>query len=123
MGIKLCDRYNSDDFVDIVQKLRILNVSYQQGFPISYDQLKELKIIGLIKRYTNLNNWLMAIKICEHMEIPLEEGIYKILANWCLFIMNRCKSQQKDKISEELAAEKILFKIRDYPGISYAGNN
>lgn len=121
MGIKLCERYNTDDFVDIVRKLRILNVSHQHGFPITFEQLNELTVIGLVNRYTNLNNWLMAIKICEHMEVSLEEGIYKILASWCLFVMNRCKSQNQDQISEELAAEKILFKIQDYSGISYAG--
>ncbi len=66
MGMKLCDRYNTNSFVEIKRKLRVINNAHQNGFPITYEQLNELTIVGIANRFTNLENWLMAINFCVH---------------------------------------------------------
>uniref|UniRef100_A0A915DEZ6 Vacuolar protein sorting-associated protein 16 homolog n=1 Tax=Ditylenchus dipsaci TaxID=166011 RepID=A0A915DEZ6_9BILA len=119
MGMMLCERYNTTPFVNIARTLRVLNTLRQFGLPLSYAELEELSMVSLINRLNALHQWPLAIQICNLMEIGLEEGVYKVLANWCLAIITQC-AEKSDRGEEQVVAQKIFSRLESYPGISYA---
>lgn len=101
-----------------------MNEVRRLGIPISYAQLNELKREALIDRLIELRHWPMAIKICDYLEIPLDDGVYKVLGHWATHLMesyDQEKNKSKTPPSAELIAEKLFKKLEQYPGISYAG--
>ena len=103
-------------FVDICQKLKILNAIRRPsvGIPLTFYQLEVLTTHGLIDRLIERRHFLLALRIAAFLKIAPEEGDIKILTKWAFF-----KVRQQD-ISEEQIANDIANKLQHYSGVSYA---
>ena len=73
-GKSVLDLYNSDDFVDMTEILRVLNSVrfYKVGMPLSYDQYIRLTPERLIQRLMNRHEYLLAIKISDYLRLPTD---------------------------------------------------
>ena len=110
-GKSVLDLYNSDDFVDMTETLRVLNSVrfYEIGLPISYDQYVRLTPEGLIQRLVNRNEYLLALKVSEYLRLP-PDGIY---VHW---------ASQKVRVSsesEDVICRTIVERLKDKKGISF----
>ena len=79
-GKSVLDLYNSDDFVDMCELLRVLNAVrfYDIGLPISYDQFIRLTPERLVKRLINRSEYLLALRISDYLRLPTE----RIYVHW-----------------------------------------
>lgn len=117
-----CERYDRSKFVEIVNKMNLLNDTYYFGFPMSYNQLNELSVESYINRLISLRQWEFAINICNYMNIEAEKGVYKVLAYWCRALFNEFKKDSKlGEINQNVLSEKIINQLNIYPGVSFAG--
>ena len=110
-GKSVLDLYNSDDFVDMTETLRVLNAVrfYEVGIPISYEQYIRLTPDRLVDRLINRNEYLLALRVSEYLRLPTE----KIYVHW---------AQQKVRLSsetEEAIAHSIVSRLRSKRGISF----
>lgn len=110
-GKSVLDLYNSDDFVDMTETLRVLNAVrfYEIGLPISYEQYTRLTPERLIERLINRNEYLLALRVSEYLRLPTE----KIYVHW---------AQQKVRLSsepEDAIAHTIVSRLRSKRGISF----
>lgn len=110
-GKSVLDLYNSDDFVDMTETLRVLNAVrfYEIGIPISYEQYTRLTPERLIERLINRNEYLLALRVSEYLRLPTE----KIYVHW---------AQQKVRLSSEpeyAIAHTIVSRLRSKRGISF----
>ncbi|CBX96515.1 similar to vacuolar protein sorting vps16 [Plenodomus lingam JN3] len=110
-GKSVLDLYSSDDFVDICDTLRVLNAVrfYEVGLPLSYDQYRRMTPEKLIERLTNRNEYLLALRIADHLHLPANQ----IHGHW---------AQQKVRVSqapEEEICSLIVKKLCGKPGVSF----
>ena len=110
-GKSVLDLYNSDDFVDMTETLRVLNAVrfYEIGIPISHDQYMRLTPERLIERLICRNEYLLALRMSEYLRLPTE----KIYVHW---------AQQKVRLSsdpEDAIAHTIVSRLRSKRGISF----
>jgi len=110
-GKSVLDLYNSDDFVDMTETLRVLNSVrfYEIGLPVSYDQYVRLTPEGLVQRLVNRNEYLLALKVSEYLRLP-PDGIY---VHW---------ASQKVRVSsesEDVICRTIVERLKDKKGISF----
>ncbi|RJE18873.1 Vacuolar protein [Aspergillus sclerotialis] len=110
-GKAVLDLYNSDDFVEMTEKLRVLKAirDYQVGLPISYEQFIRLTPEKLIERLVNRHEYLLAIRISEYLQIPAD----KVYVHW---------ASQKVKVSnvdDEAVCKLIVQRLDGKPGISF----
>ncbi|KAF7118876.1 hypothetical protein CNMCM5793_008508 [Aspergillus hiratsukae] len=110
-GKSVLDLYNSDEFVEMTEKLRVLKAvrDYQTGLPISYEQYLRLTPEKLIERLVNRHEYLLSIRISEYLQIPAD----KIYVHW---------ASQKVKVStvdDEAVCKLIVQKLEGKPGISF----
>nr|POF18683.1 putative vacuolar protein sorting-associated protein 16 like [Quercus suber] len=110
-GKSVLDLYNSDDFVDMTEVLRILNAVrfYEIGLPISYEQYTRLTPERLIQRLVNRQEYLLALKISEFLHLPVD----RIYVHW---------AQQKvrtSKTDEDSICQDIVRKLSGQRGISF----
>uniref|UniRef100_A0A915MEA5 Vacuolar protein sorting-associated protein 16 homolog n=1 Tax=Meloidogyne javanica TaxID=6303 RepID=A0A915MEA5_MELJA len=106
IGMRRCQRpYDADKFVRICRLLRVLNALRLMGIPLTFTQLEELSPASIVDRLVVLGHWPMAVKLCEFLEINSKEGVYKVIAHWCLAMMTTFKEQNRD--SESANAHKI----------------
>ncbi|EGS20838.1 putative vacuolar protein sorting-associated protein [Thermochaetoides thermophila DSM 1495] len=110
-GKSVLDIYNSDDFVDMCETLRVLNAVrfYEVGLPLSYEQYQRLSPSGLISRLLNRHEYLLAIRIADHLRLPTD----KIHVHWASAKV-RLGSEDDDTI-----CRKIVEKLSGKPGISF----
>lgn len=121
MGMRRCDRpYDSDKFVRICRLLRVLNALRLMGIPLTYTQLEHLSTPSTIDRLVALGHWPMAIRLCEFLELEPREGLYKVLAHWCMAMMVAHKERADGKV--EALAQRIVAQLKRYPAIAYAGD-
>ncbi|KAI1935115.1 Vacuolar protein sorting-associated protein 16 [Ophidiomyces ophidiicola] len=110
-GKSILDLYNSDEFVDMCERLRVLNAvrDYRVGIPISYDQYIHLTPEKLIQRLVNRREYLLAIRVSEYLRLSAD----KIYVHW---------ASQKVKVSsedDETVCHLIVQKLRGKHGISF----
>uniref|UniRef100_A0A183C4E4 Vacuolar protein sorting-associated protein 16 homolog n=1 Tax=Globodera pallida TaxID=36090 RepID=A0A183C4E4_GLOPA len=130
IGIRRCDRpYDPDRFVHICRVLRVLNALRPMGIPLTHQQLNELSLSSVIDRLASLNHWPLSIKLCNFLNLPPKNGVFKVLGHWCLAMMERYKERQRDLAmaaeerhaqTEEGLAQRMVAKLAEYPTISYA---
>jgi vacuolar protein sorting-associated protein 16 len=79
-GKSVLDLYSSDEFVDMINDLRVLNAvrDYRVGLPLTYDQYLRLGPERLITRLINRREHLLAIKLSEFLVLPLN----KVYVHW-----------------------------------------
>ncbi|OGE58308.1 hypothetical protein PENARI_c001G02310 [Penicillium arizonense] len=110
-GKSVLELYNSDEFVEMTEKLRVLKAlrDYKIGLPLSYEQYLRLSPEGLIERLINRHEYLLAIRISEYLQIPAD----KIYVHW---------ASQKVKVStvdDEAVCKLIVQRLDSKPGISF----
>ncbi|KAJ5690020.1 hypothetical protein N7462_004412 [Penicillium macrosclerotiorum] len=110
-GKSVLDLYNSDEFVEMTEKLRVLTAvrDYQIGLPISYEQYLRLTPECLIERLINRHEYLLAIKVSEYLQIPAD----RIYVHW---------ASQKVRVStvdDEAVCKLIVQRLEGKPGISF----
>lgn len=111
-GKSVLDLYNSDDFVDMTEVLRVLNAVrfYEVGLPLSYDQYLRLTPERLAQRLVNRQEYLLALKISEFLHLPVD----KIYVHWA-----RQKVSSSTNTDEDSICEAIVRKLNGKRGISF----
>ncbi|CAG8258947.1 unnamed protein product [Penicillium salamii] len=110
-GKSVLDLYNSDEFVEMTEKLRVLKSlrDYRIGLPLTYEQYLRLTPDGLIERLINRHEYLLAIRISEYLQIPAD----RVYVHW---------ASQKVKVStvdDEAVCKLIVQRLDGKPGISF----
>ena len=110
-GKSVLDLYNSDEFVEMTETLRVLNAVrfYEVGLPLSYDQYIRLTPEKLIERLINRHEYLLALRISEYLHLPTD----KIYVHW---------ASQKVRIStadEDSICRLIVQKLAGKKGVSF----
>ena len=79
-GKSVLDIYNSDDFVDMCETLRVLNAVryYEVGLPLSYEQYQRLTPEGLVERLVNRHEHLLALRVAGYLRLPTD----RIYVHW-----------------------------------------
>ncbi|KAK4186845.1 putative vacuolar protein sorting-associated protein 16 [Podospora australis] len=110
-GKSVLDIYNSDDFVDMCETLRVLNAVryYKIGLPLSYEQYQRLSPSNLISRLLNRHEYLLALRIAGYLRLPTD----KIYVHWATAKV-RHSAEDDDTI-----CRKIVEKLSGKPGISF----
>ncbi|KAL7626682.1 Vacuolar protein sorting-associated protein 16 [Parahypoxylon ruwenzoriense] len=110
-GKSVLDIYNSDDFVDMCETLRVINAVryYEIGLPLSYEQYQRLTPEGLIQRLINRHEYLLALRIAGYLRLPTD----RIYVHWASAKV-RVGAEDDDSICR-LVVEKLSGK----PGISF----
>lgn len=110
-GKSVLELYNSDEFVEMTEKLRVLSAvrEYKIGLPLSYAQYLRLTPEGLVERLINRHEYLLAIRVSEYLQIPAD----KIYVHW---------ASQKVRVSsvdDEAVCKLIVQRLEGKPGISF----
>lgn len=110
-GKSVLELYNSDEFVEMTEKLRVLTAvrDYQIGLPISYEQYLRLTPEGLIERLISRHEYLLAIRISEYLQVPAD----RVYVHW---------ASQKVRVStvdDEAVCKLIVQRLEGRPGISF----
>ncbi|KAK3106315.1 hypothetical protein FSP39_017525 [Pinctada imbricata] len=84
--------YNPESFVNMCQMLRVLNQVRDHiiGIPLTYVQLEHLSMPVLIDRLVLRKLFYYAIRICQYLKIPDDEGASRILAHWACYKVCVC---------------------------------
>ena len=110
-GKSTIDLYNSDEFVDMCETIRLLNAVrfYKIGLPLSYDQYIRLGPERLVKRLINRREYLLALRMAQYIHLPTD----RIYIDW---------ASQKVRVSAESEDElcrAVVEKLKDKPNISF----
>ena len=110
-GKSVLDIYNSDDFVDMCETLRVLNAVrfFEIGLPLSYDQYQRLTPEGLIKRLLNRHEYLLALRIAGYLHLPTD----RIFVHWA---STKVKVGTED---EDTICRMVVERLSGKPGISF----
>ncbi|KAH9906444.1 vacuolar protein sorting-associated protein 16 [Xylariomycetidae sp. FL2044] len=110
-GKSVLDIYNSDDFVDMCETLRVLNAArfYEIGLPLSYEQYQRLTPEGLIQRLINRHEYLLALKIAGYLRLPTD----RIYVHWA---SSKVRIGAED---DETICRMVVEKLAGKPGISF----
>ncbi|KAK5997582.1 putative vacuolarsorting-associated-like protein [Cladobotryum mycophilum] len=110
-GKSVLDIYNSDDFVDMCETLRVLNAvrQFEIGMPLSFEQYHRLTPERLIQRLIQRHEYLLALKIAGYLKLPTD----RIYVSWASTKV-RLGAQDEDTICR-LVVERLSGK----PGISF----
>ena len=110
-GKSVLDIYNSDDFVDMCETLRVLNAVryYEVGIPLSFEQYHRLTPERLIRRLLNRHEYLLALKIAGYLKLPSD----KIYVHWASSKV-RVGSEDDDTI-----CRMVVDRLSGKPGISF----
>jgi vacuolar protein sorting-associated protein 16 len=110
-GKSVLDLYNSDDFVEMCETLRVLNAVrfYEIGLPISYDQFLRLTPEKLVQRLINRHEYLLALRISEYLRLPTD----RIYIHWA------CQKVRVSVDDEDTICRLIVQKLTGKRGISF----
>ncbi|KAI1661637.1 vacuolar protein sorting-associated protein 16 [Daldinia decipiens] len=110
-GKSVLDIYNSDDFVDMCETLRVINAVryYEVGLPLSYEQYQRLTPEGLIQRLINRHEYLLALRIAGYLRLPTD----RIFVHWA---SAKVRIGTED---EETICRMVVEKLSGKPGISF----
>lgn len=110
-GKSVLDIYNSDEFVDMCETLRVLNAVrfYEIGLPLSYEQFLRLTPEKLIRRLINRREYLLALRVSSYLRLPTD----RIYVHW---------ASQKVRVGsedEDTICRLIVEKLAGKRGISF----
>ena len=110
-GKSVIDLYNSDEFVDMCETLRVLNAvrDYQIGLPVSYDQYIRLTPERLVQRLVNRHEYLLAIRVSEYLRLPTD----RVYIHWA---SQKVRTSSDD---EDTICRLIVTKLNNKHGISF----
>lgn len=110
-GKSVLDLYSSDDFVDICEKLRVLNAvrDYRIGLPLSLEQYERLSPEKLIQRLVNRREYLLAIRLSDFLRLPTN----KIYVHWA------SQKVRNSTADEDTICNTVVDKLSNKRGISF----
>ncbi|KAI1824869.1 vacuolar protein sorting-associated protein [Xylaria intraflava] len=110
-GKSVLDIYNSDDFVDMCETLRVLNAVryYEIGLPLSYEQYQRLTPEGLIQRLINRHEYLLALKVAGYLRLSTD----RIYVHWA---SAKVRTGTED---DNTICQMVVDKLAGKPGISF----
>ncbi|KAB8343224.1 hypothetical protein FH972_022814 [Carpinus fangiana] len=110
-GKTVLDLYDSDDFVSMVESIRVLNAVrfFEIGLPLSYDQYIRLTPERLITRLVARHEYLLAVRLSDTLRLPTD----RIYVHWA------CEKARRAAEDDEATARLIVNKISTQRGISY----
>ena len=110
-GKSVLDLYSSDDFVDMCEKLRVINAvrDYRIGLPLSYEQYERLTSEKLIQRLINRREYLLAIRVSDYLRLPTN----KIYVHWA------CQKVRNSTANEDNICNTVVTKLDNKRGISF----
>jgi hypothetical protein len=110
-GKSVLDLYNSDDFVDMTETLRVLNSVrfYESGLPLSFDQYTRLTPERLVQRLVNRNEYLLALKISDYLKLPTD----RIYVHWA------CQKVRVSSDPEDMISRTIVTRLKGMKGVSF----
>ena len=110
-GKSVLDLYSSDEFVDMCNDLRVLNAvrNFKVGLPMTYEQYLRLTPERLMTRLTHRREYLLAIKLSEYLNLPLN----KIYVHWA---SQKVKGSSAD---DDSIRETIVERLRGKQGVSF----
>jgi vacuolar protein sorting-associated protein 16 len=111
-GKSVLDLYSSDEFVEMCERLRVLNAvhDYRIGLPMSHEQYSRLGPERLIARLVNRHEYLLATKISEYLHLPAN----KIYVHWA---SQKVKATSSD---DDAICNLIVSRLKGKSGISFA---
>ncbi|PFH57008.1 hypothetical protein XA68_15649 [Ophiocordyceps unilateralis] len=110
-GKSVLDMYNSDEFVDMCETLRVLNAvrAYETGIPLSYEQYHRLTPERLLRRLLQRHDYLLALKIAGHLKLPTD----RIYVHWA---SSKVRAGTED---DETICRLVVARLSGKPGISF----
>lgn len=110
-GKSILELYNSDDFVEMSEKLRVLNAirDYRIGLPMTYEQYLRLTPEKLIERLINRHEYLLAVRISEYLHLPAD----KIYVHWA---SQKVKTSTED---DDAICQLVVEKLHGKKGVSF----
>ncbi|KAI5301405.1 hypothetical protein KEM56_001755, partial [Ascosphaera pollenicola] len=110
-GKSVLDLYSSDDFVEMTERLRVLNAvrDYKIGLPLSFEQYLRLTPQKVVERLTNRYEYLLAIRISEYLQLPTD----KIYVHWA---SQKVKTSTAD---DDTICQLVVKKLEGKHGISF----
>ncbi|CAK7216508.1 Vacuolar protein sorting-associated protein 16 [Sporothrix eucalyptigena] len=110
-GKSVLDIYNSDDFVDMCDTLRVLNAVrfYEIGLPLSYDQYQRLGPDSLIARLLSRHEYLLALRIAGYLHLPTD----RIYVHWA------CAKVRQGSEPDDALCQVVVDRLAGKPGISF----
>lgn len=110
-GKSVLDIYNSDDFVEMCETLRVLNAvrAYEIGIPLSYEQYHRLTPEKLIQRLLQRHEYLLALKIAGYLKLPTD----RIYVHWA---STKVRVGTQD---EGVICRLVVDRLAGKPGISF----
>ncbi|KAG5462109.1 MAG: Vps16, N-terminal region-domain-containing protein, partial [Olpidium bornovanus] len=106
------DLYDADNFVSMVQTLRVLNAVryYEVGIPLTTTQYARLTPDALIARLMNRHHHLLAVRICEYLKMRTD----RVLIHWA------CAKVKKSVVDEDTVCRVITERLANKPYLGYA---
>lgn len=110
-GKSVLDLYSSDEFVEMCEKLRVLNAvrDYRVGLPLSINQLEYLTPEKLIQRLINRREYLLAIRVSEFLRMQTQ----RIYIHWA------CQKARNSTADEDTICNEIVARLSSKRGISF----
>ncbi|CAG9993459.1 unnamed protein product [Clonostachys byssicola] len=110
-GKSVLDIYNSDDFVDMCETLRVLNAVrfFEVGLPLSFEQFHRLTPERLVRRLLNRHEYLLALKVAGYLKLPTNN----IYVHWA---SSKVRIGAED---DETICRLIVDRLNGKPGVSF----
>ncbi|MCJ1433241.1 hypothetical protein MMC27_002600 [Xylographa pallens] len=110
-GKSVLDLYNSDDFVNMCETLRVLNAvrDYRIGLSLSYDEYLRLTPAKLVQRLINRQEYLLAIRVSEYLRLPTD----KIYVHWAT------QKVRNSTADEDAICAAVVAKLASKRGVSF----
>ncbi|KAI5284783.1 hypothetical protein KEM54_001073 [Ascosphaera aggregata] len=110
-GKSVLELYSSDDFVEMTERLRVMNAvrDYRIGLPLSFQQYLRLTPEKVVERLTNRHEYLLAIRISEYLQLPTD----KIYVHWA---SQKVRTSTED---DDTICEIVVKKLEGKRGISF----
>uniref|UniRef100_A0A093VGE7 Probable vacuolar protein sorting-associated protein 16 homolog n=1 Tax=Talaromyces marneffei PM1 TaxID=1077442 RepID=A0A093VGE7_TALMA len=110
-GKSVLELYNSDEFVDTTERLRVLKAvrDFEIGMPISSEQYLRLTPERLLDRLINRHHYLLAIRMSEYIRLPTD----KIYVHWA---SQKVKASTAD---DDSVCKLIVQRLEGKSGISF----
>lgn len=110
-GKSALDLYSSDDFVEMCEKLRVLNAvrDYRIGLPLTIEQYERLTSEKLIQRLINRREYLLAIRVSDYLRLPTN----KIYIHWA------SQKVRNSTADEDVICNTVVSRLNNKRGISF----
>lgn len=110
-GKSVLDIYNSDEFVEMCETLRVLNAArfYKVGLAVSFEQYHRLTPERLLRRLLNRHEYLLALKISSYLRLPSD----RIYIHWA------AAKVRAGKEDDATICRLVVDRLSGKPGISF----